>query len=79
MPGEFYSEGDLQMTEKRLSISKMYNVVIHIECVELCARGILDSNFNEAVIDKISNILQNSTKFDIAMKNCILKHKIGKI
>ena len=45
-----------------------HNYVYHI-----CAKGLLDSNFNKAVIDKMSNFQKKYPKFHIFKKIIIFK------
>ena len=35
----------------------------------ICAKGVLDSNFNEAVIDKISNLQEIAPNFTYSQKS----------
>ena len=49
---------NLYSIENRLSRNKMWCAADdHNSMCHICAKGFLDSNFNQAVIDKISNFL----------------------
>ena len=62
-------KGNLHLTENRLSRNKMWcaadsnNYMCHV-----CAKDFLDSNFNQAVIDKISNFHKNTPNFAFSQK-----------
>ena len=68
-------KGNLYLTENRFSINELlctannHNYVCHI-----CAKGILDSNLNEAVIDKISNFHEIASNFTYSQKSYFLKY-----
>ena len=62
--------GNLYLTENRLSRNEMlstedkHNYMCHI-----CAKGILDSNFNQADIDKLSNFYEIAPNFTYSQKS----------
>ena len=73
-------KGNLYLTENRLSGNEMWCAIEnHNYMCQICAKGVLDSNFNQAVMDKISNfqeIVPNFTsnftysqKFQFSMYN----------
>ena len=59
-------KGNLHLTKNRLVETKRgMRQKITIICVTLCAKGFLDSNFDEVVIDKIIKFSRNDPKFHI--------------
>ena len=67
-------KGNLYLTENRLSRNKMLCVAI---CVTYVQR-FLDSKFNDAVIDKISNIQEINPKISNFHKNHSCDHPLQK-
>ena len=65
--------GNLYLTENRLSRNEMWcaegnhNYMCHI-----FAKAFLDSNFIQAVIDKISNLKEIAPNFAYLQKSCII-------
>ena len=58
------------LTENRLSRNEMLCVADnHNNMCHLCAKGFLDLNFNQAVIDKISNFHEIAPNFTYLLKS----------
>ena len=63
-------EGNLYLIEHRLSWNEMCCAADnHNYMCRACAKEFLDSNFNEAVIDKISNFHENAPNFTYSQKS----------
>ena len=63
-------KGNLYLTENRLSRNKMWCAADnHNYMCHICAKGILDSNFNQAAIDRISIFLQTASNFTFSQKS----------
>ena len=63
-------KGNLHLTENRLSRNEMWCAVGNHDYMSLiCAKGLLDSNFNYAVIDKISNFQEIAPNFTFSQKS----------
>ena len=60
-------KGNLYLTENQFSRNEMW-CVNHNHMHHIYAKGFLDSNFNQAVIDKISSFHENCPKFHILTK-----------
>ena len=57
-------KGNLHLTKNRLSRNEMWCAADnHNHICHMCAKGFLDLNFNQAVIDKISNFHEIAPNF----------------
>ena len=61
-------KGNLYLTENRLGRNKIW-YDNHSYMCHICAKGFLDSNFNEAVIDKISIFHEIAPNFTYSQKS----------
>ena len=57
-------KGSLYLTENQFSRNEMWCAADNQNFIcQTCAKEVLDSNFNEAVIDKISNFQETAPNF----------------
>ena len=64
----------MYLTENRFSRKEIgVRQIITIACVTLCANEFLDSNFDQAVIDKISIFHEMATNCTYFHNNCNFK------
>ena len=64
-------KGNLHLTENRSSRSEMWCTADdHNDMYRICAKELLDSNFYEAVIDKILNFNEIALSFTHSKKLC---------
>ena len=65
----------MYLTESRLSTNEMWCVADNYNyyMCYICAKGVLDSKFSYAVIDKISNFHDSCPKFYIFTKIVVFK------
>ena len=68
-------KGNLYLTENRLGRNEMWRAAdIHNYMCHIFAKGCLDSNFNQAVIDKISNFQEIAPRLTYSQKSYIFKY-----
>ena len=64
---------NLYLSEDQLSRNEIWCATDkHSYTCHVCAKGFLDSNFNEAVIDKVSNFHEIAPKFTYSQKSYFL-------
>ena len=62
-------KGNLKFTENRLSRNELWCAVVNYNYMcHICAEGFLDSNFNQAIINKISNFRKIAPTFTYSWK-----------
>ena len=65
----------MYLTENRLGRNEMWRAAdIHNYMCHIFAKGCLDSNFNQAVIDKISNFQEIAPRLTYSQKSYIFKY-----